>query len=302
MILLCDLVPNLRKLFHIRIQKFYDVVSVCHADLLPHYGRRGGNAGDVLKASCCNGMHDGILGIGMLHQIDETCRDDVRKVGNPGNRIVVKGTGNDKRNGFDALYERLKAFRLLLRCFVCGRHNVVCIFQKRRTGVVIAGSLRACHGMTSDEKGGEPFSFYLLLNVSFGGADIGQNGGRLQMSLQCGKIFRVLPDRSTEKNNVAVFKQSTVKRAVFAAGTGIDDSVMNGLVQRVTGRVIGDDLRHGPVASNRLCNRTSDQAKTDKAKTEGVKIRHNQSPRISAEIEPAKGIKIMIEMELAEWI
>ena len=49
------------------------------------------------------------------------------------------------------------------------------------------------------------------------------------MSLQCGKIFRVLLDRSTEKNNVAVFKQSTVKRTVLTAGTGIDDSVMNGL-------------------------------------------------------------------------
>ena len=273
LVLLCDVLPDLLKLLNVGIQKLCDVVAVCHADLFPHDGRGRGNARDVLEASRRDGVHDGILGVGVLHEIDEPRRDNMRQMRNSGHRVVMERTGDDKGNGLDLPDEFLEAGR-----FVRGRvlrrcDDVVRILQKRSAGVVIAGPFGAGHGMAADEEGRKSLPLHLLLNVPLGGADVGQNGGGLQVALQGSEILRVLLHGSAEENHVAVLEHGAVQRAVLTAGAGVHDAVADGLLQCVAGGVVCDDSGRGPDASDGFRDGTADEAEPHEAEAEGIKIR-----------------------------
>ncbi len=256
------------------IQELRDVVCVGHADLLPHHRRRGGDAGNVLKAAGCDGMHDRIVGVGCLHEIDQRRRDDVRQVRDAGNRIIMEGTGDHERNGLDLPDELLHDQRLLLRRFLRGRHDVVGVLQKAGPGVVIARPLGAGHGVPADKIRREPGLLHMRLNVALGGADVGQNGGRLEMPLQGMEVLSIFLDGCAQENHVAVLEHGAVQRAVVAASAAADDAVLYRLLQRVTGRIVSQNIRIRPVLADRLCNGAADQAEPDKAEMHRIEICH----------------------------
>ena len=73
----------------IRIQDPGKIILVFYTDMLPH-GRGGGSdAGQILKTSRCQTLHQFIFGIGISDQSDQACRNDMRKVADRAGHVVV---------------------------------------------------------------------------------------------------------------------------------------------------------------------------------------------------------------------
>ena len=133
------------------IQQDQNILPVRQTDLLPHDRGRGGDPGDILKASGSDGFHQFIRGILFLDEIYQRSGDHMRKVTyRTGDEIVLpvihkKGYGT---NGFD---EAAKGGYGFFRNAAAGSQDVVGILQKQGLGIDKSDTLASCHRMASDE-------------------------------------------------------------------------------------------------------------------------------------------------------
>ena len=66
-----------------------NVCGVCQADLLPHQGGGGGDAGYVFEASCRNHLHQPVLIIAVSHKVYQGSGDYMGQMADGGDNIVM---------------------------------------------------------------------------------------------------------------------------------------------------------------------------------------------------------------------
>ena len=152
--------------------------SVFQTDLLPHDGRRGSDAGNILEAASCQHLHQLFRGVVLPDKIHQACRQDVGQMTDGPGHIIMPAVVQNDGQRFQGLCESAVSLHLFLG-HLCGRgQDIVGILDQMRLCVDKSVFFRPGHGMPPDEMVFQPQKGRLLMDGGLDASHVRQDAVR----------------------------------------------------------------------------------------------------------------------------